>query len=528
MRIKVILILFLAVLAFFSCRKETVTSWDVDLTGPIVSSKLNIKNFLDDSLFESGPNGLLTLRVNREIAYIKVDSLLKLPDTTITNQFLWPSFSTTTLNPGQTINLLPPSPLVFNIANGVALKYSIIRKGILTIKFSNTITEPIDFKYLLPGVKKNNQAFFISETIPPGNNSLIKSYALDGYSIDLTAGGIAAFNTIIQNYTVSISNSANPAEITFGKGAIAELSYSEIIPQYALGYFGQQDIALDVDTATFDVFKNFNATNFALSDATFDFSIINEFGAEFNAKLNNINSINTVNNSSVGLVTQQLNSININRAIDVNGKINTSVKFISLNKNNSNILNYLSNLPNKITYGGLIKLNPLGNMSGYGDFAYFNTGIRVRADINIPLKFNANAFYLQSEAPIDLSNVNQLNNVNYGNIIINSRNGYPFEAVLQAYLLDENKTIIDSLFVPGNNIIPKGITDAQNLVTASTFQKLYIPFDANKLASFKKSKSILLKAKLNMPPNPPEITILDSYEIDVDMILDVNYRVKRK
>ncbi len=528
MRFLIIIIFSAAFLAFTSCRKETVTSWDVDITGPIVSSKLNIKNFLDDSLFQSGSTGLLTLRVNRQLAYIKIDSLLKLPDTTITNQFLWPSFSTTTLNPGQTINLLPPSPLVFNVANGVALKYSVIRSGILSVKFSNTLLEPIDFKYLLPGVIKNNQPFLISETIPPGNNSLIKTYSLNGYAVDLTAGGNAQFNTLMQNYTVSVSNSANPAEISFGKGAIAELSYSQIIPQYAKGYFGQQDIVLDVDTATFDVFKNFKATNFMLSDATFDFSIVNEFGAEFNANLNSINSINSINNSTVSLNAQQLNSININRALEVNGNINSTVKFISLNKNNSNILNYLSNLPNKITYGGLIKLNPLGNMSGYTDFAYYNTGIKVLADINIPLQFNADAFYLQSGAPIDFSNLNQLNNVNYGNIIINARNSYPFEAVLQAYLLDENKLVVDSLFQIGNNTIPKGITNAQNVVTQSTFQKLYIPFDTQKLANFKKSKSLLLKAKLNMPPNPPDIKILDTYEIDVDMIIDVNYRVKRK
>jgi hypothetical protein len=102
----------------------------------------------------------------------------------------------------------------------------------------------------------NTQPFLISETIPPGNNSLIKTYSLNGYAVDLTAGGNAQFNTLMQNYTVSVSNSANPAEISFGKGAIAELSYSQIIPQYAKGYFGQQDIVLDVDTATFEVFKN--------------------------------------------------------------------------------------------------------------------------------------------------------------------------------------------------------------------------------------------------------------------------------
>lgn len=529
MSLKKLGVLFLLILVmFFSCRKATVTNWDVDITGPIVKSKLNIKNFLADSLFATNSSGLLSLNVNREVAYIKVDSLIKLPDTIIVNQFLWPSPFPSSLTPNQVINFLPPAPLTFSIANGVALKYGILRKGILKIKFSNSVTEPLDFKYILPGVKKNGQPLTITETIPPGDNSLIKSYLLDGYDIDLTAGGTANFNTITQNYTVSLSSTAQPMEITFGKGAKAEISYSSIVPQYALGYFGMQNVPVNIDTAKLDVFKNFSAVNFQLSDATLDFRILNEFGAEFSGSLFNIKSLNTASNNSITLSTQQLSSININRAFDVSGHINPSVKLISLNKTNSNIVSFLSNLPNKIAYQGNITLNPLGNTSGFNDFAYYNTGIRVLADINIPLKFTADEFILQTISAINLSDIKQLDNVNYGDFIVSANNGYPFDAVVQAYLLDEKNAVIDSLFVPGNNIIPKGIVNSQNIVISPTFQRINIPVSYSKVQNFKKSKNMKIKARLLMPTNPPAISIKETYEIDIDIIVDVNYNVKRK
>jgi len=515
-------------IVFFSCRKETVTNWDVDITGPIVSSKLNIKNFLADSLFSTDATGLLSLNVNREVAYIKVDSLIKLPDTTIINQFLWPSPFPSTLTPNQVISFLPPTPLTFSLTNGVALKYGILRQGVLQIKFSNSITEPIDFKYILPGVKKDGIPLTISETIPPGDNSLIKSYPLDGHEIDLTASGTANANTILQNYTVSLNTNAQPVEISFGKGAKAEISYSKIIPQYALGYFGMQNVPVNIDTAKLDIFKNFSAVNFQLSDATLDFRIINEFGAEFAGSLFNIKSLNTITNNSVTLNTQQLSSININRAYQVNSKINPSIKLISLNKTNSNIVPFISNLPNKISYQGNISLNPLGNTSGFNDFAYYNTGIRVLADINIPLKFQADEFILQSINEINLSNIKQLDNVNHGDFIVSATNGYPFDAVIQAYLMDDQNTIIDSLFVPGNNIMPKGMLNSQNIVISPTFQRLYIPISYSKVQSLKKSKNMKIKARLIMPTTPPEINIKDTYEIDIDIIVDVNYNVKRK
>jgi hypothetical protein len=522
--------IILIFIIFFACRKETVTNWDVDITGPIVTSKLNIKNFLNDSLFNTDANGLLTLNVNREVAYVKVDSLLKLPDTTIVKDFLYPAFFPTTVTPGQSFNFLPITPLTFSISNGVALKYGIIKQGTLKLKYSNNAStvDSLDFLYVLPGITKNYQPLIIKERIPPGENSLTKTYILNGYHVDFTAGGLANFNTITQNYTVSTSPYAAPMELTLGKGAKVEISYTDIIPQYAKGYFGQQNVPVNIDTAVFDVFKNFNATNFQLKDATLDFTLINEFGAEFNGSLYNIHSINTVNQNSVALNTQQLSSININRAFELGGQINPAVKLINLNKNNSNILPFISNLPNKIAYAGNVKLNPLGNTSGYQDFAYFNTGIKVMADIKIPMRFNASSFILRSDAAINLSNLEQLDIVNYGNIIISAKNGYPFDAILQAYMVDASNTIIDSLFLNTNNKIDKGITDAQNMVIAQTSQKLYIPVTTEKIANIKKSKSIKIKAILVMPPNPPDIIIKDTYEIDIDMIIDLNCKVKRK
>ncbi|MGE0568010.1 MAG: hypothetical protein AB7O73_08670 [Bacteroidia bacterium] len=511
-----------------SCRKETVTNWDIDVTGPVVTSKLNIKNFISDSLFVTDANNNLILNFNSEIAYLKLDSLIKLPDTTFINNYLWPSPQPSTFQPGSSIGFLPPAPITFNLSNGASLKWGTLRKGTLSVNFSNTLDDAIDFYYKLPGVTKYGIPFNIIETVPPGNNSLTKSYDLSGYDIDLTGGGQFNYNTLIQNYTVNVNPASQPIVVAFGKGASVNITYSELIPQYIHGYFGTENINIATDTSSLDVFNSFNANGFQLSDATLDFRIINEIGAEFSGVLNTISSINSINQTSVSLSTQALNNININRAYQVNGNVNSSVKLISLNKNNSNIVNFLSNLPNQLTYGGQIKINPLGNTSAFNDFAYYNTGIRVLADINIPLKFNANYFSLESDASINFSTLDQLENVNYGQFIINAVNGYPFDAIIQTYLLDENKQIIDSLFLPNNNTITKGIIDAQNIVIAPKSQKLFVSFDNNKLSKLKQSKSARIKATLLMPPNPPEIILKDHYEIDMSIVLDVNYKIKRK
>ena len=526
--LKKIAVLLPLILFSWFCRKPTVASWDVDVVLPLVNSNLNIKNFVGDSIFQPDNSGLLNINVTRTITAVKLDSLIKIPDTTIVNTFTVPAVIPTTLTPGQTLTFFPPSELAFNLSNGVALKKIDIRSGQLQVKFSNDLAEPLDLVYKITSATKNGAPLVFSEKVPPGVNSLVKTYDLSGYSLNMRGLSGTIYNTIVQTYTVIVDPIANPVVVNYGQGAKAELTYSSLVPDYIEGYFGQQNIAIPLDTTRLDFLKNVQASNFQLSSATFNFKLINEFGAEFSGNLSNIKSVNSVANTVVNLSTNQLANININRATRVGTTVFPSVKTISLTTSNSNITGFLSNLPDKLTYEGNIKVNPLGNLSGYNDFAFYNTGIKVLADINIPLKFNADYFILSSTANIDFTNIKQLDRVNYGELIISASNGYPFNAKLQAYLLGESGEVIDSLLVPGSNIIQQGLTDGQNVVYLSTRSELRMPLSKAKIESLKKSKKVKIQTYFIMPPNPPEIKIYENYSFDVNIRAELNYNVQRK
>ncbi len=519
-----ICLLFLILFAFYACRKPSAANWDVDVVFPVVKSTLNIKNFIGDSIFVADNTGLLSLNVNREITAIKLDSLLSLPDTSIVNTFTVPF--PTNLTPGQSLTFFPSTELDFDISNGVSLKWLDIRSGQLTVKFTNDLTEPLDLLYVIPSAKKNGQPLTIFETVPPTPAVLVKTYDLTGYNLNMRGANGLKYNTIVQAYTVTLNPNANPVSVLFGQGAKAELTYSDIIPNYVEGYFGQQTISIPLDTANFDIFNNFQASNFLLNNATLNFKILNEFGAEFTANLSNIKSINSYNSNSVTLNNGSLSNMNINRATKVGYTIFPSIKTVSLTNTNSNIVPFLSNLPNKLTYQGSINVNPLGNLSGYNDFAFYNTGIRVLADINIPLRFNADYFKLISTSIVDFSSVKQLENVNQGNFIISALNGYPFRAEIQAYLMDDQNQVVDSLFIPATNFIEKGVTDAQNIVTSPTQSKLVVPFSKARIENLRKTKAIKLVTYFRMPPNPPDIKIYENYSIDLNIIAELNYNVK--
>ncbi len=514
---------------FFSCRKPTVANWDVDVALPLVNSQLNIKNFIGDSIFKADNTGLLNLVVNREITAIKLDSLIAIPDTAFVRSFtVFVGLQPVKVAPGKSFNQFPSTEIDFNINNGVALKRVDMRSGLLSIAFSNTLTQPLDMTYMIPNATRNGQPFTIFETIPPGKNSLLKEYDLTGFSFNMTGLTGNSYNSISQTYTMAINPNADTALVGNGEIARIEVGYKKLVPQYIEGYFGQQVIKVPLDTAKLDLVKNFYASNFLLNDANLKFRILNEFGAEFSAALSNIKSINSLNNTSVALTTGQLSYININRATQAAGTIFPSIKEIELNKLNSNILPFLSNLPDKLTSQGIVKVNPLGNISGYHDFAFYDKGIHVIADINIPMRFNADYFRLKSNTVIDFKDVEQLDNVKSGNFVINATNGYPFKARLQAYLLDEAGKTIDSLFVPGKNTIEGGQLDNNNKVVAPFFSKVLVPVDAAKIANLRRSKSIQIITYFLMPPNPPDITIYEDYQFKVNIVAELTYNVERK
>ena len=152
-------------LLLFSCRRPVNVNWDVDLAVPMVNAELSIRNFLGDSLVETDPSGLLHLILNREVYSVKLDSIFQLPDTSIINTFTFQLFSAT-LTPGQTFTQFPATELEFKIGNGTALKRFDIRKGLLTVDFSNDLTEVLDLVYVIPNATKNGQALTITESIP--------------------------------------------------------------------------------------------------------------------------------------------------------------------------------------------------------------------------------------------------------------------------------------------------------------------------------------------------------------------------
>lgn len=522
-----LLLPILPVLLLTTCRKTSDANWDLDAVVPVVNSVLNVKNFVPDTLFSADQKGLLHLKLNRELASLMLDSLVSLPAKTDTATFRNPVPLDNVINPGVPFNF-PIDPLVFDLGDGIALKTIVIREGKIKVKFYNDLSQPLDLTYELPTVKKNGQVFRISETIPPKPQALIKSYDISGYTFDLTANKNSS-NTLLQTYTLMVSPSASPVLLKYNEGAMVELTYEKAVAQFVEGFFGQQKVDIAQDTTDLSFLSNVSTSSFMFSDATMDFSLLNEFGVDFKGNLKNIRAINSRSKQSVTLNSNQLSNINIDRATRAGYDVTGKTKLFSFNSSNSNIVPFISTLPDQISYEGNVLMNPLpengGNVSGYKDFAVYNKGVRLFANIDIPMKFRADYLELETLSNIEFAKNKVLDGVNDGRFVVYATNGFPFSARLQAYLLDDNLQVMDSVFISGQNTIQAGTLNAQYEVTEPLKSTLYIPVSKEKLDKLTRCRKIRIISRLLMPPNLPEIGIYEKYEIDINITAEVNYNV---
>lgn len=154
----------------------------------------------------------------------------------------------------------------------------------------------------------------------------------------------------------------------------------------------------------------------------------------------------------------------------------------------------------------------------YGTF-YFN---------GIPYPINTPLFVKNKAIDFNLDKDSRSSYVTRMDLIIRIENGFPSNAHMQIYLLDDSQQITDSVFLEENQMIPAGeINSLSEVVKAE--QKVYeASFEGDRLARLKNTKSFSYRAAIETR-SPYQDTLRFSYlsKIKVNMAvrLFVNYNL---
>lgn len=505
-----------------SCRKEP-PQWDVDVLGPVVWSTFTLGDLVADSNLTADAGGLLTLVYTGELFSVDLDSLFNAPDTSFTYDYALP-FGTVNVGPGTD---LPPIVEEVNLdVDELQLRYLELREGKLDLTLRNKITSGVIGTFNILGGTYQGSMVSLQQFVPAGSVPspayATASRDLAFHRFDLTGPTYDAVNTLATELLLQLDPNGSGATLTNADTIQAIATYSGLKPQYARGFFGQRTVHYGPDTSDFDLFKNIIAGSIDLDLVEVDLKVTSGFGVDARVTLDHLTAIRTSTGTGLDLDNSLIGgAININRAIDLGGSFAPSVYERALDNTNSNIDAMVELLPDKLGYELDLEINPLGDISNGNDFLYWKSDLRAELQLRVPLTLIATDLTLQQFSTPDLPGTAEEHAVQYGGLTLYAVNGFPFSAVLQLDIVDDAGNVIANLPVQGT--VAAGMLGPDQHVSAPVSSQVSTYLDASEVDLLYAHPRLRTTVVFNTADQTQHLEILDSYQLDLQMVFDGNY-----
>lgn len=508
------------------CKKED-SGWDSDLLSPLMKTRLDFTNFINDTLLYSDENGMLSLRFKSVFELIPLDSLLLLPDTTIVNELSLPI----------SINIPPGFSI---ISENQELNYSLgdiritevrIDEGTCNIRVKSIVPRNLIFNYSVPKATFNGQSIVLSNQLLNAFNGdtviFNELFNLAMYNFNLTGDQNNSFNRLRLIIDAKIANDQQAYQTVANQVFLKiENTFSGIKPYFARGYFGQRTFSNQSSTNVVEALRNIEGI-IALDQVNLNLSVRNGLGVDLRFRLNEVSAINNRNNTQVALNHSIIGqNINMTRALNQPDPFSgtpfiASSSTYQLNNSNSNLKSLFENLPDQIRFNVDASVNPLGNISNGNDFLYKSSNVNLQMDLDIPLKFSASELSLTDTLDFKVDNQQNLNRLRKGNLILIADNQFPVELIPELILLNDEGAMLTRLNAA--NTIQAATVDNNFIASIPLRSVLKFNIPSEKLAFIKDTKRVVVKVKMNTQPGNVLLPIYNTYFIDLKLAADFTY-----
>ncbi|MFM9986312.1 MAG: hypothetical protein ACKVOK_13825 [Flavobacteriales bacterium] len=517
-------VLVLLVVLFTQCKREEPTSWDPHILGPVAFGRVTLADIVTDSLLSADQNGLWHLIFHENLTDFEIDSLVEIPDTLIEKVFDVPLLGGPFTLPNGTALIDEEENNLINV-NDAQLKEVIMKSGKLRYKLKSYINGYLACVYDLPGVTYNGVGTVIQTTTLPSVGEIPFVYEgeidLADYHLDMT--GISGFssNRIYSHLTIATSVDSPQQAVVYGDDYVTiELEFIDPVVYYARGYFGQHNYDLD---QTIEFGEDFNMPTGALNlnGTTMSLHVENNVGADLELDFSELVAQNSYNSSSVYLNHASLfEPIHLTRAFDNNGVVTPDVYDVTLNAQNSNIDDFIENLPDALHMIANVKINPLGDVSDGADFIYTENALNAEMEIDIPLNIGMSNLTLRDTLVI----AEDLELTADGKFVLYVTNTFPFSATLNAYFSAEGNTSNIS-FVSEQTIAAASETGIAGQ-TVAAHSMLIIPASQSIIDVFNPENSLVIEVVFNTPEYPQLVGLYQNYYMDFKLVADGEVQVE--
>ena len=350
---------------------------------------------------------------------------------------------------------------------GAEVKYFKAKAGNLKIHLVSTIQEDMTMYFEIPSATKNgvvlSSVVKLPAAKPGGSSTRDEFFDLTNYLIDFRGKNPNVkdtVNTFHQILIVRLDSSGRKVAIGLKDSIRLDYRMESLIPDYAIGYMGQSLTQTGDQKAPFDLFKGLNG-DFKFKDFKVSLVVKNGIGADGRVKINSLKGENIFTKNALALNATPLNNdILITSPPFVRDAYTESE--IVLDAGNSNIKQFMENLPQMLDYNLDMEVNPNGNVSLYKDFVFDNSRVDIFLKVEAPASFSMGEFTLRDTQGIDLKTMGDVSRIKSAKMDVRVRNTFPLGAKLQMNLLDDQLNYLESLDIdPKDQIIEACEVDAK-------------------------------------------------------------------
>ena len=498
-----------------SCARREFTFWKPDVTVPIARGSLGLNHIVPDSILIVDSSGIWHIFFERNLLNFDVDTLVDIPDTVIRNAFGLPILG----GPFY----YPPGQHLFDIDQAnrldlseVLLREARLKQGVLNYRLKSTVNGSLRCAYTLQGVLRNGLPVILESTTQPASetNPFIYEGSMDisNCTFDLT-GGVGQYNRIATNLDISVASDApDSAAIATGDSVIFELRFDDLELSYARGFLGSRNEAID---ETVSLSKDFNMPQgiIDLDQVSVSLHIENPIGADAILSIDEFAGNNYHGGTLVALSYPPIFSdLLFTRAIDQQGSILSSNKNFLMTPANSNVDQFIENLPDELRLRGNIEINPLGDVSDANDFIYFDRLLEANVGFDLPLNVGFNELTLRDT--FDVNSGTELPEMD-GNLILVVDNHFPFEAFADLKLIAANGMSYSLL---SDGFVAPAILMADERTTQVRRSELLIPVNRDVLSLVQASSKIAVSIALTTDDSAVRRAIYEEYHMDLQLI----------
>ena len=504
-----LLAMVLLAVIFSSCFKELAdkiddvedVQWNPSLALPLTNGSFAIDEFADEF---SGENFSVGYRDDDLIVfrYSKGDFFTQTAEDLV--QVEDQSFNTTFGMSSADIPQLPIDLTItqsedhnFTLVSSVGDKiYSTIGKaGTMDIVLEGDFPTSGEIELVFNSVTKDGET--ITTRFPwvySGSNvqRFEQSIDLTDVHMDFTDGGTTYnFFNLTTNLTLHYEGQAITAANQFDLTVnLRDIEFAQII-----GNFNTRSIAQKTYEFTVSFVDQLSEGGYYFDEPTVNINFANSFGAPFSTVINQFEAI-AENRGSIALTGDAINNPFLVDYPQIEEMGQTMHSTFTIDYQNSNLPEVFAWQPDTMYFDFEGIANELGDDGQH--FVLDTSRLEVGVDFEFPMIGRFRNLTLSELYDFDGSIFEDIDNAL---LRLSSENGFPIDANVQLYFLDEQGGFLDSLIYDDQDLLVAGITDINGKVTEPTSKEVDVLINKERLGPISLANRILTRITLNTPDN---------------------------